>query len=135
MNSLAQKKALSSYATVAKTKNDTENPQELVHLLFVGLTDRIAMVRKALADNDREKRAVAVTKSQKILFGLSQTLDFEQGGELARNLHSLYQYCIERLGVGHAKEDDSVFEEVFDLMVMIRDAWASVPSNTKASMQ
>ena len=135
MNQLAQKKALSSYATVAKTKNDTENPQELVHLLFVGLTDRIAMVRKALADNDREKRAVAVTKSQKILFGLSQTLDFEQGGELARNLHSLYQYCIERLGVGHAKEDDSVFEEVFDLMVMIRDAWASVPSNTKASMQ
>ena len=135
MNQLAQKKALSSYATVAKTKNDTENPQELVHLLFVGLTDRIAMVRKALADNDREKRAVAVTKSQKILFGLSQTLDFEQGGELARNLHSLYQYCIERLGVGHAKEDDLVFEEVFDLMVMIRDAWASVPSNTKASMQ
>lgn len=135
MNSLAQKKALASYATVVKTKNDTENPQELVHLLFVGLTDRIAMVRKALADNDREKRAVAVTKSQKILFGLSQTLDFEQGGELARNLLSLYQYCIERLGVGHAKEDDSMFEEVFDLMVMIRDAWASVPSNTKASMQ
>ena len=57
------------------------------------------------------------------LFGLRQTLDFEQGGELARNLDSLYDYCTRRLTEGHAREDDTVFQEVHELMVQIRDAW------------
>jgi flagellar protein FliS len=135
MNQLAAKRALSNYATVERTKRDTEKPQELVLLLFQSLTDRIAMARKALADNDRVTRATAVTKAQKILFGLSQTLDFEKGGELARNLHSLYSYCIERLGSGHAKEDDLIFEEVFDLMAMIRDAWESMPTSPQPKIQ
>jgi flagellar protein FliS len=135
MNSLSSKRAISSYATVEKTKRDTNNPQELVNLLFVGLTDRIAMARKALEDKDRTARATAVTKCQKILFGLSQTLDFENGDELARNLHSLYNYCIQRLSEGHAKEDDTMFEEVFDLMATIRDAWQTIPAKTNVKAQ
>ena len=70
MNSLAAKRAMSSYQNVERTKRDTNNPQELVSLLFTGLTDRIASARKALADNDRTTRAEQVTKAQKILFGL-----------------------------------------------------------------
>jgi flagellin-specific chaperone FliS len=50
MNSLAAKRAMSSYQNVERTKRDTNNPQELVSLLFTGLTDRIASARKALAD-------------------------------------------------------------------------------------
>jgi|TARA_B100001093_G_scaffold489140_1_gene527043 flagellar protein FliS len=135
MNSLANKRALSSYAKVEKTKHDTNDPQELINLLFTGLTDRITLARKALADKDREARATAVTKSQKILFGLTHTLDFENGGELARNLHNLYVYCTKRLVEGHAKEDDAIFEEVFELMVTIRDAWQSIPTRKQALAQ
>jgi flagellar protein FliS len=135
MNSLASQRALSSYTKVEKTKHDTNDPQELINLLFTGLTDRITLARKALADKDREARATAVTKSQKILFGLTHTLDFENGGELARNLHNLYGYCTKRLIEGHAKEDDAIFEEVLDLMVTIRDAWQSIPTRGQAQAQ
>ena len=122
-------RAISDYNKVASTKTDTKDPHELIKLLFEGLTDRIALARSALAKNDREGRAEAVTKAQKILFALRDSLDHEKGGELANNLDSLYEYSNRRLIKAHVREDDSIFEEVMDLMVMIREAWKQIPTN------
>jgi flagellar protein FliS len=93
------------------------------------LTDRIASARAALSKGDREARAVAVTKAQKILFGLRDSLDFKTGGDLAENLDALYEYCLRRLTRAHASEDDEVFSEVMDLMVTIREAWNEIPTD------
>lgn len=122
------KRALFSYGAVKQTSTDTANSRELVQMLFQALTDRIASARNALANEDRMERSVCVTKAQKILFGLRQSLDFEQGGELARNLDSLYDYCIRRLTEAHSRESDDLFKEVFELMVQIRDAWNVMPT-------
>ncbi|MDG2141421.1 MAG: flagellar export chaperone FliS [Gammaproteobacteria bacterium] len=127
-----KRRAISNYTQVAATNNeDTKTPHELIKLLFDGLTDRIASARSALAKEDREERAKAVTKAQTILWGLRDSLDFKVGGELAVNLDSLYEYCLRRLTTAHAKEDDEIFSEVMDLMVSIRDAWRAIPATTE----
>ena len=123
-----RRRGISAYQSVAMTTAETRDPHELVKLLFVGLTDRIAMARAALEKGDRVARAIAVTKAQKILFGLRDSLDFEAGGELALNLDSLYDYCLRRLVNAHAREDDEIFAEVMDLMVSIREAWKVIPT-------
>jgi len=129
-----KRRAISNYTQVAATNNeDTKTPHELIKLLFDGLTDRIASARSALAKEDREERAKAVTKAQTILWGLRDSLDFKVGGELAVNLDSLYEYCLRRLTTAHAKEDDEIFSEVMDLMVSIRDAWRAIPASTELS--
>ena len=129
-----KRRAISNYTQVAATNNeDTKTPHELVKLLFDGLTDRIASARSALAKEDREERAKAVTKAQTILWGLRDSLDFKVGGELAVNLDSLYEYCLRRLTTAHAREDDEIFSEVMDLMVSIRDAWRAIPASTELS--
>ena len=126
-----RRRGISAYQSVAMTTAETRDPHELVKLLFVGLTDRIAMARAALEKGDRVARAIAVTKAQKILFGLRDSLDFEAGGELALNLDSLYDYCLRRLVKAHAREDDEIFVEVMDLMVSIREAWKVIPTTTE----
>ena len=123
-----RRRGISEYQSVAMTTTETRDPHELVKLLFIGLTDRIAMARAALEKGDRAARAIAVTKAQKILFGLRDSLDFEAGGELALNLDSLYDYCHRRLVAAHAREDDEIFAEVMALMVSIRDAWKQIPT-------
>ena len=123
-----RRRGISAYQSVAMTTAETRDPHELVKLLFVGLTDRIALARNALEKGDREARAIAVTKAQKILFGLRDSLDFEAGGELALNLDSLYDYCLRRLVNAHAREDDEIFAEVMELMVSIREAWKEIPT-------
>ena len=126
-----RRRGISEYKSVAMTSTETRDPHELVKLLFIGLTDRIAMARAALAKGDREARDIAVTKAQKILFGLSDSLDFKAGGELALNLEALYEYCLRRLTTAHAREDDDIFAEVMDLMVSIRDAWKEIPTTNE----
>ena len=121
-------RGISAYQSVAMVSEETRDPHELVKLLFVGLTDRIASARAALDKGDREARAIAVTRAQKILFGLRDSLDFNAGGELALNLDSLYDYCLRRLSEAHAKEDDAIFAEVMELMVIIREAWKEIPT-------
>ena len=123
-----RRKGISEYQAVSMAHTETRDPHELVKLLFIGLTDRIAMARAALEKGDRAARAIAVTKAQKILFGLRDSLDFEAGGELALNLDSLYDYCHRRLVAAHAREDDEIFAEVMALMVSIRDAWKQIPT-------
>jgi len=126
-----RRRGVSAYQSVAASTAETRDPHELVKLLFAGLTDRIAASRAALEKGDRLARAVAVTKAQKILYGLRDSLDFEAGGELAINLDSLYEYCLRRLTTAHAREDDEIFAEVMDLMVSIRDAWKEIPTTNK----
>ena len=126
-----RRSGISAYQSVAMDTAETRDPHELVKLLFVGLTDRIAMARAALEKGDREARAIAVTKAQKILFGLRDSLDFEAGGELALNLDSLYEYCHRRLVRAHAREDDEIFAEVMALMVSIREAWKEIPTTNE----
>jgi len=126
-----RRRGISEYKSVALASAETRDPHELVKLLFAGLTDRIAASRAALEKGDRLARAVAVTKAQKILYGLRDSLDFEAGGELAINLDSLYEYCLRRLTTAHAREDDEIFAEVMDLMVSIRDAWKEIPTTNK----
>ena len=127
-----KRKAISDYNEVATTAiREPQDPHELIKMLFTGLTDRIAGARSCLARGDREARSIAVTKAQKILFGLRDSLDFKTGGEIATNLDSLYEYCIRRLTHAHAREDDEVFSEVMDLMVSIREAWKEIPTSTE----
>ena len=126
-----RRRGVSEYKSVALASAETRDPHELVKLLFAGLTDRIAASRAALEKGDRLARAVAVTKAQKILYGLRDSLDFEAGGELAINLDSLYEYCLRRLTTAHAREDDEIFAEVMGLMVSIREAWKEIPTTNE----
>ena len=126
-----RRRGVSEYKSVALASAETRDPHELVKLLFIGLTDRIAASRAALEKGDRLARAVAVTKAQKILYGLRDSLDFEAGGELAINLDSLYEYCLRRLTTAHAREDDEIFAEVMGLMVSIREAWKEIPTTNE----
>jgi len=126
-----KRRAISDYNDVATTTTETQDPHELIKLLFAGLTDRIALARSCLAKGDREGRAIAVTKAQKILFGLRDSLDFKTGGELATNLDGLYEYCIRRLTNAHAREEDEIFSEVMELMVSIREAWKEIPTSSE----
>ena len=54
-------------------------------------------------------------------------LDFEKGGDLARNLSELYGYVTKRLLQVNLKNDLEGLHEVRGLMQQIREAWMLVP--------
>jgi flagellar protein FliS len=62
------------------------------------------------------------------VLGLQGALDFEKGGELAKNLNELYDYVTRRLLHVNAHNDLEALDEIQGLMTEIRSAWETVPA-------
>lgn len=99
------------------------SPADLLNLLFTGLTDALIDAQRFMSQKKYFEKGMAVSKSQKILIVLRNTLDYEMGGELAKNLDDLYAYCLRRLADAHTHNDPSAFREVHGLLSELRDAW------------
>ena len=73
-------------------------------------------------------KAKSLARASKIVLGLQNALDFEEGGEIATNLNELYSYVVRRLFHVNAHNDIDALLEIHGLMEEIRQAWKSVPS-------
>jgi flagellar protein FliS len=62
------------------------------------------------------------------VLGLQGSLDFENGGDLAKNLNELYAYVTRQLIFANAYNDLSVLKELYGLMSELRNAWQQVPA-------
>ena len=78
--------------------------------------------------NEISAKAKSLARASKIVLGLQNALDFEEGGEIATNLNELYSYVVRRLFHVNAHNDIDALLEIHGLMEEIRQAWKSVPS-------
>ena len=125
--------ALKAYKQVqTEVATETANPHTLISMLLTGVTDRLCDAERSFATNDLKQRSEQVSKAQTILFSLRSTLDFDQGGELARMLDSLYDYCIRQLSHAHIDNDVDPVLEVKGLIGQIGEAWDTIPTNLQA---
>ncbi len=99
----------------------------LILMLFDGLLDSLAGARGHIEHGNLAAKGRALGRASQIVLGLRGALDFEQGGELARNLDELYGYVTRRLLQAHAGDDVAAIDEVRGLMAEIRGAWATLP--------
>ena len=135
MNALARN-ALNVYqSTGFDSAVEFSDQHQLVGMLFNALLDSLADARRHLQDRAFSQKSEKVTRSQKILYGLRSTLDFEHGGELARSLDSLYDYCLRRLSSANAENNEAALAEVASLMSEIREAWQLMPTREMPGKQ
>ena len=67
-----------------------------------------------------------VLHAQDSISELSVSLDMEQGGEIAENLGRLYDFMVRHLSHANVKQILKPVQEVKELMVGLREAWAEV---------
>jgi len=105
---------------------ESASPHRLVAMLYEGFLTRVAQAKIATSNGDFEGKAKAVSKAMNILVGLKGGLDPVHNKELADRLFELYDYCERRLLDASAQRDISGFDEVYDLIREIKDAWDQV---------
>ena len=77
-----------------------------------------------------------IGKSVRILEeGLKGGLNPAQGGEIARNLGALYDYCIGRLTLANLRNDVALLEEVVHLIAPVAQSWNEIGANNGAPAQ
>jgi flagellar protein FliS len=124
-----RERALASYGDVKVTTGvaGADNIQ-LIQMLFDGLIESLATAKGHIERGSINEKSKSLARAGRIVVGLQGALDFEKGGDIARNLNDLYSYVTRRLFHVNAHNDLEALKEVHNLMNEIRGAWQVVPS-------
>ncbi|EJO91446.1 MULTISPECIES: flagellar export chaperone FliS [Pseudomonadaceae] len=124
MNAMA---ALRQYQTVNNQAQAAEaSPHRLIQMLMEGGLSRIAQARGAMEREQTALKGELIGKSIAIIAGLRESLDHQQGGELAGNLDSLYEYMIARLTEANVSNEPAILEEVSELLRNVKQGWDAI---------
>ncbi len=105
------------------------DPHRLVLMLMDGALERIAIARGCIERNgkgDVARKAAALSQCVRIVGELRGSLDLAAGGELATNLHGLYDYMVRRLLLANVNNDVRPLAEVASLLDNVRSAWVAI---------
>jgi flagellar protein FliS len=104
---------------------------EAVKQLDRGL-ELLALNAKGKKDPGKiEQIGKSVIKTQEIITELMVSLDFDQGGDIAKNLFSLYTWFNQELLEANIAQDRRRIGDVRSLLADLRNAWAAaVTQNT-----
>lgn len=130
-------RSASAYKRVGiETSVDNADPHKLVVLLFDALQQTLGSARVAIQNGDVAAKCKHINHAVRIFDeGLIAPLNLEEGGELARNLYDLYNYCVQRLTIANIKSDASIIEEVQRVMEPVASGWKQINGSGPAYLQ
>jgi flagellar protein FliS len=100
----------STYAAYRTTTITTADPVTLTTMLFDGALKAMRRARMRFEEGKRKEFLDELERASLIVGELLATLDFERGGELAKNLSAIYAYCLRRLTEATLGELDKLAE-------------------------
>ena len=121
-----RQRALASYGDVKVTTGvaGADNVQ---------LIESLSTAKGHIERGSITEKSKSIARAGRIVVGLQGALDFEKGGDIARNLNDLYSYITRRLFHVNAHNDLAALQEIHTLMDEIRQAWTVVPTLVPAS--
>jgi flagellar protein FliS len=103
----------------------TAGPGKLLLMLYDGAITSLEKAVLYISDKSKyDKVNKHIIKAEEIIGELLASLNFEAGGEFARNLQSLYAYMIKKLIEGNMQKKKEPLEEVLKFMKDLRESWA-----------
>ncbi|MDR2404348.1 MAG: flagellar export chaperone FliS [Spirochaetaceae bacterium] len=128
---MAYTNALSAYR---ETRIKTASQGQLIIMLYDEAVKQLDHGLELMAANAREKRdpgkieqiGKAIVKTQEIVTELMVSLDFEQGGDIAKNLFSLYTWFNQELLESNIAQDIRRITVVRNMVSELRSAWTTI---------
>ncbi|MFC6439332.1 flagellar export chaperone FliS [Bowmanella sp. JS7-9] len=109
----------------------TADPHKITLLLMQGALERMAYAKGCIERKDFAGKAQNLARATAIIVSLRDSLDMEVGGQLSENLAALYNFMIERLTDASVQNSLLIMDEVINLMLPIKNAWADIPEDAK----
>ena len=137
---MAYNNALDTYK---ETRVKTASQGQLIIMLYNEAVRQLEKALNVFEMNDDGKKdpgrieiiSNSVVKTQEIISELMVSLDFEQGGDIAKNLFSLYSWFNRELMEANINQDSRRIRNVYNQVEQLRSAWqAIVASNTVESV-
>ena len=109
-----------------KTKVLTANQAQLQLMLYDGAIRFCEQARPAVKEQEIEKSYTLITKAQKIVLELSNSMREEFAPEACANMRRLYLFCYDRLVEANLKKELKPLEEALKVLRHLRQTWIMV---------
>jgi flagellar protein FliS len=120
--------ALRQYRTMAMHSSIAEaSPHRMITMLMDGALERISMAKGHVMRHETAEKGQRIGSAISIIDGLRASLDMENGGEMAANLASLYEYMARQLLDANLNDCEKRLDEVSSLLREIKEAWVAIP--------
>lgn len=118
--SVATAAAMQAYKQVG---NQGISSDRLVLLGLEGILEYTRRARLAIQAKDLSAKADSMDKAYQLTAHLLASVNFEQGGEIAKNLDSLYRFLLNQLAQANIFDDLQALDACQPVLVDLRDAW------------
>lgn len=102
-----------------------ESPTKLIEMLYDGILRFIYRTKKAMAENDIEKKVYYINRTNAIFSELLNSLDYS-AGDVAHYLAGIYTRQIQLLSAANLKNDPDILNEVVNVVRQLSEAWRDV---------
>ena len=114
-----------------KASVNTLDQNKLIIMLYDGAIKNANFAVQYMESGEIEKVHDSLIKTKNIVTELLATLNMDQGGEIAKNLKSLYSYMFSQLVEANMEKKSEPVLAVIDLLKELRVAWIQIREKKK----
>ena len=114
-----------------KTSVETASKEQILLMLYQAAIKHCKKAIEAIEQKNLAKKGEYIGKLQDIIVELSNSLDFEVGGEVAKELASLYDYILYSSTQANIKIEKSHLEGCLKVLNTLYDGWTEAIKNIK----
>jgi flagellar protein FliS len=114
-----------------KTSVETASKEQILLMLYQAAIKNCKKAIEAIEQKNLAKKGEYIGKMQDIVVELSNSLDFEVGGEVAKELSSLYDYILYASTQANIKIDKSHLEGCLKVLNTLYDGWTEAIKQIK----
>ena len=118
-----------------KTQIESASPEVLILMLYDGALRFMGQAEEGFAQKSNEKISNNLVRVQAIISELLTSLDKEKGGEIAKNLESLYVFFLGRLTDANVNKDPVPLQEVKPMIENMRNIWSDAMKQAAKNKQ
>lgn len=111
------------------------SPVQLVVMLYDGSLRFMEEAKRAMAVKDLETQNHKLQKAQKIVMELMSTLNFQAGGDISKNLLSLYSFVLNELVEGNVNDDPARIDNAMKTMSELREGWVAIEHGSRSKQE
>lgn len=103
------------------------SPHKVIQMLMAGAIERLIQGKAAMHGGNIAVKGERLGKALAIVISLRTCLSMEDGGEIAVNLDSLYDFMIRQITKANLHNDDGPIDDVIHILREIKSAWDLIP--------
>lgn len=119
--------AATAYAAYRSAEIETISQKDLIVRLYQGAEKFLEAGRQAMELHQLETAMTQCRRAKDIFIELMSTLNFEVGGDVARQLKDLYAFIIVQITEASMRKQPAQIAAIQPIIATLREGWQQIP--------